>query len=66
MDLVLEIALLVIQASWRSLSINKLSSSLFILIIIIIIIIKPTTVNSRLTDTPLQSYNGHPNNTDSS
>ena len=53
MDLVLEIALLVIQASWRSLSINKLSSSLFILIIIIIIIIKPSTVNSRLTNTPI-------------
>ena len=54
MDLVLEIALLVIKASWRSLSINKLSSSLFIRIIIIIIIVKPTTVNSRLTDTLLQ------------
>ena len=53
MDLVLEIALLVIKASWRSLSISKLSSSLFILIIIIIIIIKPTTVNSRFTDTPI-------------
>ena len=51
MDLVLEIALLVIQASWRSLSINKFSSSLFILIIIIII--KPSTVNSRLTNTPI-------------